>query len=256
MGVKYGARIGVGVELMGEKPLQHDSPAAAASTAADIRLRPVEVSDLDFVVTQHLNHFPDGFFARLGQRFLREYYRSFITCPGAVALLAVRDDAPVGYLVGSLDPAEHRRQMLKRHGKRLAWRAAQAMALRPGLAVLFVRTRAVRYLRTFLNRAPTPPAGSSGRAGVLDYVAVAATAQAEGVGSTLIAHFEALAASAGLSSLSLVTVAGAQGAGEYYAKDGWTSVGNHRTSDGRFLTTFRKHIADGLGSERAPQPPV
>lgn len=233
----------------------HSGSPSDTKPADPVHVRPAEVSDLGFVVTQHLTHFPDGFFARLGDEFLREYYRSFITCSGAVALIADQGTEPVGFLAGSLDPAEHRRQMLERHGRGLAWRAVKAMLLRPALAFLFLRTRAVRYLRRLLGKTPSPPPASTGRTGVLHHVAVAPTVQAQGIGSELIARFEAMAADAGLSSLTLVTVAGPQGAGDYYVKKGWTRVGEHRMSEGRSVTTYTKHVGGHDDAEGASQPP-
>ena len=38
----------------------------------------MNTADLGFVVREHRRHFPDGFFARLGRGFLREYYRAFL----------------------------------------------------------------------------------------------------------------------------------------------------------------------------------
>ena len=226
--------------------------------ATSVNVRPIEVDDLGFVVTQHLAHFADGFFARLGERFLHEYYRSFISCAGASALIAVRDTDPAGFLTGTLDSAEHRRQMLKRDGRRLAWYGARALMSRPALAIHFLRTRALRYLRRLLGKPPPPPStvgrtgpATVGRTGVLQHVAVTPKVQAQGIGARLIAHFESEAAAAGLSSLTLVTEAGPHGAGSYYEKNGWTRMGTHRTTEGRDLITYRKDVAGhGGGPER------
>lgn len=239
---------------MREKEPRSGSPSVPRP-AASVQVRPVEVSDLGFVVTQHLTDFPDGFFARLGDEFLREYYRSFIACAGAVALVAVRGTEPVGFVTGALDPAEHRRQMLKRDGKRLALRAVKAMLFRPAVAVLFLRTRAVRYLRRLLSRTPSPPPVSAGRTGVLHHVAVTPSVQGQGIGSKLISEFESMAADAGLNSIILVTVAGPQGAGDYYAKQGWSRVDEHRRAEGRFLISYTKHVAGHDGTELTPEPP-
>ena len=239
---------------MGEKEPHPDS-LPVTRPAASVQVRPVEASDLGFVVTQHLSHFPDGFFAKLGAEFMREYYRSFTTCSGAVALIADRGSGPVGFLAGSLDPAEHRRQMLKQHGKVLALRAVKAMLLHPALAVHFLRTRAARYLRRLMGRAPSSPPASSGRFGVLHHVAVEPTVQSQGIGSTLITHFEAMAADAGLTSLTLATVAGPSGAGDYYVEKGWTRVEEHRMPEGRSVVTFTKNVGGHDDAERAPQTP-
>ena len=123
----------------------------------DLRVAPLTSAALEFAVAQHLEHFPHGFFAKLGPGFLREYYRCFLASDGAVALLAVRGNEPVGYLAGTVDPAGHRRELLRQHGRTPAWLATVAMLLRPGLGVHFLRKRARRYLRRLLSNSSAPP---------------------------------------------------------------------------------------------------
>ena len=234
---------------------EQDSGSSSTSPATSVNVRPIEVDDLGFVVTQHLAHFSDGFFARLGERFLHEYYRSFISCTGASALVAVRGTEPVGFLTGTLDPAEHRRQMLNRDGKKLALHGLRALVWRPALAIHFLRTRAMRYLRRLLGKTPPPPPpASAGRIGVLQHVAVKPEVQAQGIGSKLIARFEAESAEAGLSSLTLVTVAGPDGAGDYYEKNGWTRMGKQSTAEGRDLITYTKDVAGHDGGTEQMEP--
>lgn len=241
---------------MGDMPADDAARGAGSPDArGDVRVVPLTGADLEFAVAQHLEHFPHGFFARLGGGFLREYYRCFLSSDGAVALLAVCDDEPVGYLAGTVDPAGHRRELLRRHGRTLAWRATVAMLLRPGLGVHFVRTRARRYLRRLLlSSAPAaePPAGGA-RTAVLSHVAVTPEARSHGVGSALIAEFEARVAAAGVGRITLVTAAGPAGAGDFYLRQGWRIMGEHLTPDGQCLATFSRPVP--WPGPDAPVPP-
>jgi ribosomal protein S18 acetylase RimI-like enzyme len=217
------------------------------------RLRDMREEDLAFVVEQHLYHFPDGFFARLGRRFLREYYRSLLTGPAAVTTVAEVSGRPAGYLVGVTAPVEHREHVLSRHGRRLALCAAIGMLLRPSTALCFLRTRAGRYAKKLLRRgrACAPVTRPTGEApAVLTHVAVAPTAQDNGVGSALIERFEHEAACAGCDRLVLVTASGEDGAGPYYRRRGWRAVEEHRTPDGLRLTTFDRPVRQGAARMR------
>lgn len=227
----------------------HPTTAGDASRPAGrrVRLRRMREADLDFVVDQHLEHFPQGFFARLGRGFLREYYRGFLTGPAASTTVAELDGRAVGYLVGVTRPRRQRDHMLRRHGRGLVLRAATAMLGRPWLALLFLRTRAVRYARKLLERlrpSPVGPGAPSAVVGVLTHVAVEEAAQCEGVGTCLVDRFEAEAADVGCERLVLVTASGERGAGRFYRRRGWCAVGDHCTPDGQELTTFELTLTD------------
>lgn len=207
-----------------------------------VRYRSMEDRDLPYVVTEHATHFPEGFFVRLGRRFLMEYYRAFLTSRAGRTLVAEVDSQPVGYLVGVTDPAAHREHVLQRHGRALALRAAGALALHPRLAARFFRTRLVRYVGKLLptQRPSSGPAVATAgaRTAVLSHVAVTDSAQSRGIGSELIHLFEGEVAEAGCGRVTLVTASGEGGAGPYYRKHGWQAVEEHSTPDGLDLVTF------------------
>jgi predicted N-acetyltransferase YhbS len=200
-------------------------------------------ADLDFVVCQHQAHFPEGFFARLGRDFLTEYYRPYLSSRFARAVIADAGGRPVGYLVGVTHAAEHRDYVLRTHGRALLRRAVRALLGRPGLALTFLRTRARKYLAKALRqvrRDPAPAPGAARRIAVLDRVAVAETAQSQGIGSALIESFVADAARAGCARVHLVTADGDGGAAGYYESHGWHCCGEHRTPDGQKLLTYAR----------------
>jgi ribosomal protein S18 acetylase RimI-like enzyme len=255
-------------------PLSSDTPAGddcpvPQSKPVDIRpttdaVRPrvhyrrMGSGDLAFVVAQHLHHFPDGFFARLGPRFLHEYYRAFLTGPSARTTVAEVDGERAGYLVGVTDPARHRDHVVRRHGRALVLRAAVAMMLRPALAVCFVRTRLGLYGRKLLRRrrrgaTARPSPGATTPTAVLTHVAIRPAAQSQGIGSDLIRRFQHEVAEAGCERLTLVTASGDDGAGPYYRRRGWTALGERCTPDGLQVTTFERPVGATAQDDERPR---
>jgi GNAT superfamily N-acetyltransferase len=212
-----------------------------------VRLRRMEPGDLAFVVREHQRHFPEGFFARLGRAFLTEYYRPYLSSRYARTAIADEGGRPVGYLVGVTDPSAHRDYVLRAHGRALVLRAARALLARPGLAWLFLRTRARRYAAKVLprlrgRRFPVTAAGPACRIAVLDRVAVCERVQSRGIGSALIESFVTDAADAGCARVHLVTADGADGAAGYYESHGWRCCGEHCTPDGQRLLTYDRPV--------------
>lgn len=198
------------------------------------------LQDLPVVTDMHRAEFREGFFVRLGPRFLRRYYRTFLDGPLATALVCETDGAVCAYLVGVLDPPQHRRLLIRHHGPSLAIHAFAGLAVRPGLALHFLRTRARRYLRTLVKQSRAASAASEPtELAVLTYVAVDPSRRGKGVGSALVERFLGEAAAAGRAAVCLVTVAGAEGAGNFYAPRGWVHVGDARRSDGQSLEHYQ-----------------
>ena len=213
-----------------------------------VHYRRMTASDLPFVVDEHLHHFPDGFFARLGRRFLAEYYRAFLTGSSVSATIAEVGGQPVGYLVGVSDPVAHREHVVRRHGRSLVLKALTAMLLHPALGLLFLRTRMGLYARKLLCRGSKPhvaPVAEPVPTAVLTHVAITPSAQSNGIGSELISRFDDEVAGTGCEQLTLVTASGVDGAGPYYERRGWTPCGERRTPDGLWLTTYQRPVGEG-----------
>jgi len=131
---------------------------------AEAPLRPLTHADLRWAADLHGRELADGFLPRLGARFLRQYLRTFLETPGAVALAASGTDGTVvGYVVGSTTPA-HNRVALQRHWRRLLPPAAAAPLRRPSLTWTFLRTRASRYVRVATKVARRRPAAGQDHA--------------------------------------------------------------------------------------------
>jgi GNAT superfamily N-acetyltransferase len=202
--------------------------------------------DIEYLVSSHLAHFPEGFFARLGRRFLIAYYESFLNAADVCAVVAEDvDGRRMGVLVGVTHPERHRSELIKRYRTRLVLHAARSLSARPGLALHFVRTRLVRYavgLSTVPRRQPGRVTDQL-RHAVLHHLVVEPAAQGQGVGSQLLARLDSAAAAAGCRRIILVTRSEGQGA-TFYRATGWLSCGEHCTPEGVRLETFARAVSN------------
>ena len=226
---------------------QDPSPVGPA-----LYIRRMGLQDLPYVVETHRHHFPDGFFAKLGPRFLTRYYRTFLDGPLATALVAEVDDTVVGYITGVLHGPEHRHLMLKHHGTGLALAGAGAMVRHPTACLTFLFTRVRRYaaaLRRY-RKGTLPSNSTAGRAAVLSHVVVSQPRRRRGIGSDLVERFLSEARESGCTRACLVTLDGPGGAGHFYERRGWRKVSNAPQADGRVLLRYERDLyADG--TERA-----
>jgi GNAT superfamily N-acetyltransferase len=213
-----------------------------------ITVRSLAAGDLPAAARLHAALLPHGFFPRLGQRFLRAYYRTFMSSPHAIGLVACLADQPVGVLVGSAHNAAHYRWVIQHHGLPLAWLGVMAMIVRPTVAAWFVRTRLRRYARRLL-RLPLRPASTERDAGsgdpttaVLTHVMVSGHAQGEGIGTALVERFAVAARTAGASRAMLVTFAGQAGASTFYKRLGWEHLEDRRGRDGWQLSVLARPL--------------
>ncbi|MFD8472318.1 GNAT family N-acetyltransferase [Streptomyces globisporus] len=212
----------------------------------------MDPDDLSFVVAEHLSHFPDSFFARLGPKFLTAYNGTYLNGPDARAYIAEMGGRPAGFLIGATDPEAHRRHVLRHYGRGLLFRALGSLLLRPRLALYFLRTRLLRYGRKLIrNRVArqAPAIGHSGVIAVLDYIVVAEHARRRGIGAWLIAQFAEDATDAGRTRVTLVTAVEG-GAGPYYDRLGWGCQGEIRTHEGRHLLAYDLPLSEGTTPDR------
>ena len=217
---------------------QQQLPIVITLSPGSSEIRSVTPADLDFCTVLHAETLPHGFFARLGNPFLRAYLETFVSSPHGVALLLSARDAPVGTVVGMLRVRAHVRWVLRHRGARLALLGLIALAVRPRLAWRFARTRLARYRRAWSNRHAGTLVEPAGQPAVLSHVAVAPRAQRAGLGAQLIGAFVEAAREAGSSRVVLTTLAGDAGAAGFYRRQGWTERGPHRDFDGQAAIGF------------------
>lgn len=205
-------------------------------------------ADLRAVADLHLAALPPSFFSRLGPRFLRAYYETYVAGPDAVALAAVREGLLCGYVVGTAAAHDHAAWTARRRGVRLALVAVTCMAGRPRVAVEFLRTRVGRYARGLARRLRHRPVGPTAAAAapadgrqpaVLSHVAVHDRSRGTGTGELLVRRFAAELSGRGVHRFDLVTLAGPDGAAGFYERLGLVATGQRVDPDGRSWRSFR-----------------
>jgi ribosomal protein S18 acetylase RimI-like enzyme len=196
------------------------------------------------------------FLARLGRGFLRCYHRAWIDSPHGLALAAVdeaEDAGVLGVLLGSLQPADHYRAMVRRHGPALALWLLLGSARHPAAARQLLGTRVVRYLRGLGRMLWGARPGASSRAGgegrgaterreravgEVTHVMVRADAQRRGVGRLLLEEARRQAEEGGLDELVLVTPP-ELAARRFYEHLGWEPAGELRSRSGEPFVRYR-----------------
>ncbi|MFI6532043.1 GNAT family N-acetyltransferase [Nonomuraea sp. NPDC050547] len=196
----------------------------------------MELRDVPDIVRLHRADLSQGFFVELGERFLTRYYRTFLTSPAAVALIAELGDELAGFLVGCTDVRVHRRHVVKLERWRLARAGAASLLLRPDLTARFVRTRAQRYARGI--RAADTTEGTARRTGVLNHIAVHRALRRCRVGSALVSGFVDIAKVHGVEQLVLQAEQGNEAAHRLYADLGWKRGAPVRDTEGKAWTPF------------------
>ena len=213
-------------------------PVVVTLQPGSANLRAARIDDLDFCTALHAETLPHGFFAELGQLFLRAYLATFVSSPHAVALVLTVHDSPVGMVVGVLRPHAHRHWVLRHRGFRLAILGATGLATRPWLALRFARTRIAHYRRAWRRRRNPAVTQVAVQPAVLSHIAVAPGAEGAGFGRQLVEAFVEAAREAGSQRVVLATLAGKAGAAGFYRKQGWTESGPTLNFDGQAMIVF------------------
>ncbi|MFB9966425.1 GNAT family N-acetyltransferase [Sinosporangium siamense] len=206
-------------------------------------LRVMELRDVPAVIRLHQDHLAQGFFVELGETFLRRYYRTFLTSPAAVALVAEVGGQLAGFLVGCTDAEVHRRHVAHLEGWRLARAGAASLLLHPVLAGKFVRTRAQRYAQR-LRHATQETSGQTPaeRTGTLSHLAVDQAMRRHGVGSRLVTGFVDIAKVHGVGCLRLHMAPSNVDARRFYTNLGWKEQESLRDSEGGTWIPFAKDL--------------
>lgn len=218
--------------------------AQRAVPAAGHRIRPMTVGDVPAVVGWHLQAFPAGFYARLGEGFMRRWIRAHILRPASVSLVAHdADDRLVGYLLGTADDAVYSTGPLALSAD-LAGRGAAALLARPRLWGDFVRVRARSYAgRAVRSLMARRAAGGESGGGELIYICVESRYRQRGGGAALLDAFVGEARRSGTKRLHLVTEQDNGTARHFYDKRGWCTTGGSRTAlDGRALVRMERDL--------------
>lgn len=201
--------------------------------------------DISFVTNEHRTFFPDNVMSRLGGPFLRRYYTTFLDTPYAVATIAETVGQSCGYLVGILDTGAHRRLLLRRHGVTLVATSLMGFLFHPRFAsALLVRQARLRFQRRRRRNESRGTATAPAHVAVLSHVATVQTMRGSGVGSALVSRFEASCRAHGADRVSLATLDGPGGAGQFYVRLGWHLKARRQTFDGRWIRLYDLELHD------------
>jgi ribosomal protein S18 acetylase RimI-like enzyme len=244
------AAIGLSMGLPALARINQQLPTVVVAQPGEVQPEPLRQDHLAFCSALHSQALDHGFFVALGTRFLQKYYATFRDSPHAIGLIASVGGQPVGFLVGAVEARAHARWVVRHRGATLALYAAAGLIWRPAAALRFLRTRLRRYAGTWRRHRGKDGAmrpGSAGEAAVLSHVAVVPGARRLGAGRLLAREFEASARSSGASRAFLITLAGEDGAGKFYAALGWSQTTRLSTVDGRSVEEWTRDLEDGGG---------
>lgn len=197
------------------------------------RFTPETPGDVPELARAHGEAFPGFFLSQLGEPFLAEFYRGFLSDRSAVTVVARGPDGTLlGAAVGTVEPAGFFRRLVTRRLLGFGIASAQAVLRHPRAAPRLIK--AVRY------RGETP-AGQDGA--LLSSVFVTPSAQGQGIGGQLLDRWVALAAGLGAHSAYLTTDArGNEKANAFYEGCGWQLAGSYTTEEGREMHQYTKGL--------------
>ena len=212
--------------------------------AVEREVRDLRKEEVTQSAALHARLLPDGFFARLGLRYLRSYHLTFVTSPHAVALAATTDGRVDGFLLAVLRPGPHGGYVLRRWGPELALRGAAALLARPPVLLLFLRTRFMRYARGLWRRrqAVTAPAQrTQGEWAVLSHVAVDDARRRSGAGAALVHALHDMVRDEGGAGVVLLTDPAGPAPG-FYRRLQYEDEGRVLGADGSEWLRFRRRL--------------
>lgn len=215
--------------------------AVRAQSGAGPEVRAMRHADCPVTSRLHAQSLPDSFFARLGERFLRAYHQSFVDSPHAVALVILSGKEIDGFLLAALTPGAHGAHVLRQWGVKLAALGAKSLLARPRLLVVFVRTRAARYVRGLWRRrsvVDSAPATDARTWVVLSHIAVDGARRRSGAGAALVAALHVRALEVRSAGVVLLTADDGPGP-DFYRRLGYADEGQVVGADGQLWLRFR-----------------
>jgi len=197
----------------------------AGGPEAKFRLVALRPDHVPAVVDIHLRAFPGFFLTFLGRRFLKTFYRSFLSETTAISWVAEdpQSGRVLGAVFGTTSPASFYKRIAARRWAAFAWAAAGAVGRRP-----LVLGRLVRAL-SYRGDPPKEPGYA-----LLSSIAVAPETQGRGVGLALLGRFAAEAEGRSCRAAYLTTDAlGNDAVNSFYGRAGWRVESTFETPEGR-----------------------
>lgn len=176
------------------------------------RLNPRDVAEVAALHGESLT----GLLTRLGPRARRAYYAACATSPFATGFVARGRDGLEGFVLGSANPAELRREVIGRDPMRFLAGIAMGVLRRPS------------NLRWLVRISSGPDAGHyDSKVPELIYLAVSPSRRGHGVGGQLVASFIDAMRAAGHTRFELSVDADNRAAARFYQRLGFERVGQY-----------------------------
>jgi len=116
-----------------------------------VKIKEASYKDICRIVEIHRKAFPNFFLTGLGDEFLKEYYELVLSYDKSIFLVAERDDCPLGFAAGFLEPPKFYK-LLKKYKLRLGLRIISVLIKRPRLiSRIFANFRRVNRLSNDCN---------------------------------------------------------------------------------------------------------
>lgn len=197
-----------------------------------IEIRKVEPEDIRHVVDIHLLSFRNFFLSSLGAPFLNLFYRSILSDPSGVALLAGSEGRIVGFIFGSTHPAGLYRRLLRSQVVRFAIVALPSFLRNP-----FILPRLMRAFKMPSRKFPGP------KCAMILSIAVDPDFQSRGIGKNLVKRFLSEVSMRGSNMVILDTDAiGNDLVNQFYQSLGFTLHNTYVTPEGRSMNEYLLYL--------------
>lgn len=160
-----------------------------------IQIKKATFFDVDGIVAIHNQAFPDFFLTKLGNSFLRLYYKSMCRCEGAITLCAYDEEKVIGFSTTAVKSAGFNSRLIKGSVAGFIWEA---------LKLLFTKPMSLIHLAKNMSKTNSE-VDDNGDYAELFSIGVSPDCQGNGVGSKLLAETELILTSKGVSKNSLTT---------------------------------------------------
>jgi glycosyltransferase involved in cell wall biosynthesis/ribosomal protein S18 acetylase RimI-like enzyme len=113
--------------------------AGAGESPRQVEIRPARLADVPTLARLHRQSLPEAFLPTLGDRFLRQLYRSLLADAEGITLVAEDHRGVIGFASGVVSVRNFYRRFYRRHGIRAALAAAPRL-IRPSVLRRVVET--------------------------------------------------------------------------------------------------------------------
>lgn len=238
---RYSASVGIDrMEEILTRAAAGAVPPTNTPVAGNAEVRRLQAGDVEEAARLHRASFPGFFLSSLGERFLREFYRGFLSDETAVTAVA-RDTSGrlQGVAVGTTEPSGFFSRLLRRRFLGFALASALAVVRRPSALARLVRGVAYR-------------GGGVGEGALLSSICVAPGDQGAGTGARLMIAWTAEAVRLGATAAHLTTDAVDNDLVRgFYARQGWRETEEFVSAEGRPMIVYSTALGGVARSQSA-----